>query len=671
MAITGRGRCALHFNLFDLYTEYYEIDNGTLDYTIILNSLKALYQNVGMLDDTYSLPLWLIDKHYNYYNEGNTNILLNNDDSNVDYEYGYWVAQDFEYNSGSVSPLLSFNRYNKLTGTYDGRNSAWYGSNSYLYIVLIIAPYATTKYSILTFGVDSIGYLVQNTPFTIGNNHGFYNIYDWGITDNSNTFSLGEAEELGAITEVNVSFMRFPSEGLPLTTTITPFVTGETLTLQSQTWNPADATADITKTYTCAMMISKQPSANMFANAGKVNVYTPIYSTTVKSATWIKLNNNTIVAQVTFNPINSQGQNPYENNGYSDTSNPPIIGDTDNGESDNITFPEPIPLSQIGGSIFNGIATVYLPTISQFQNFIDYLWGQNIWDDVNTLMNGYPSDIVSEALISHHLIPLNPISLSAQPIKIGWLYPTPSINMSVAPSEFQDLNCGSVNLIEHWNGYMDYHPFTTVKLYLPYIGYVPLNSDEAMQSTITIKYRVCIATGDFSCMVQLSNTKSTLNNATFLNMVFTGNCAMKLPLTGKRDITEQTLGKGLIAAMTGTAIGAVTGGITGAAIGAMSGFASFANNMIGQKQFTDIIGQLGSNGGLLSPQKPHLIISYPKQLVPKNQHKYTGYPSFVTMILSSCKGFTQIADINMENVPCMDEEFTEIINYLKEGVIIG
>ena len=92
--------------------------------------------------------------------------------------------------------------------------------------------------------------------------------------------------------------------------------------------------------------------------------------------------------------------------------------------------------------------------------------------------------------------------------------------------------------------------------------------------------------------------------------------------------------------------------------------------MIGQKQSTEVIGDLSGNVGMLANQKPFIIIQRPRQLVPSRQHKYTGYPSFVTMALSNCIGFTQVESINLDNVPCTEDEYNEIVNLLKSGVII-
>ena len=81
-------------------------------------------------------------------------------------------------------------------------------------------------------------------------------------------------------------------------------------------------------------------------------------------------------------------------------------------------------------------------------------------------------------------------------------------------------------------------------------------------------------------------------------------------------------------------------------------------------------GSIGGAAGLMSIQKPYFILTRPRQALPENQNKYTGYPSFITSKLGDLTGMTYVYEIHLEGIPCTTEEQNEIENLLKSGVIL-
>ena len=66
----------------------------------------------------------------------------------------------------------------------------------------------------------------------------------------------------------------------------------------------------------------------------------------------------------------------------------------------------------------------------------------------------------------------------------------------------------------------DYNPHTTVSLYLPFIGIVPLNVDDVMRATITVKYGVDVFTGACLAMVEVSRDNATVNMYQYSGIIF-------------------------------------------------------------------------------------------------------------------------------------------------------
>jgi len=104
-------------------------------------------------------------------------------------------------------------------------------------------------------------------------------------------------------------------------------------------------------------------------------------------------------------------------------------------------------------------------------------------------------------------------------------------------------------------------------------------------------------------------------------------------------------------------------------IGGIHAASAAVENVMGIKPNIERSGAIGSTGGLLSVQTPYLILTRPRQARPKDQNKYTGYPSFITETLGDLEGWTIVQAIHLENIACTAEELAEIDELLKSGVI--
>ena len=299
------------------------------------------------------------------------------------------------------------------------------------------------------------------------------------------------------------------------------------------------------------------------------------------------------------------------------------------------------------------------------------------------------------------------------------------IKMDYLTSQWVELDCGTIDIEETWGAYLDYDPYTKLDIYLPYIGYRPLRVDDFMPGSIHVKYKIDLLTG--ACCAQISSTKSDEHGDTLDSVIyqFTGNCATQIPVTATqyadavRSAISLAAAIGTVALLAGA--GAPAAGAAGAAImpgvdpvgllnppgmvpvdselfGTMSQYnfmtaatdtgavlksaggtlknvgmihagASAAENVMGIKPSVQRSGAIGGAAGMLGTQTPYLIFTRPRQAVPENQSKYTGYPSFMTRQLSDLEGFTQIQSIHLEGIPCTANELAEIDALLKSGVI--
>ena len=122
--------------------------------------------------------------------------------------------------------------------------------------------------------------------------------------------------------------------------------------------------------------------------------------------------------------------------------------------------------------------------------------------------------------------------------------------------------------------------------------------------------------------------------------------------------------------MTGGVGGGVGGAVAGAVAGAISQAPSIASNVMSAKPDIRSGGAIGSSAGILSVQRPYLIIERPKQSVPAFQNHFTGYPSNITAKVSDLTGYTEFETINLDGLFLTDSEKKELEDILKGGVYL-
>lgn len=78
---------------------------------------------------------------------------------------------------------------------------------------------------------------------------------------------------------------------------------------------------------------------------------------------------------------------------------------------------------------------------------------------------------------------------------------------------------------------------------------------------------------------------------------------------------------------------------------------------------------MGGSAGLMSYQKPLLVITRPRMSVPDKLNKFVGLTTNVTMNLSQVKGFTQVEHIHLSGIAATEDEKDELMTLLRQGVI--
>ena len=347
-------------------------------------------------------------------------------------------------------------------------------------------------------------------------------------------------------------------------------------------------------------------------------------------------------------------------------------GDFDN-TSDTIGLPSLPSLSGLNTGFF----TAFIPSASQMQSVSNYLWNNALTDilDPDTGL-GEKVDALKkivanpyEAIMGCSIIPVTPPTAGSKELKMYGILET-GISLPYASTRWVKVDCGTLNIHEFWGSYLDYSPYTkTTSLYLPYIGTVSIDIDLIMAKSLQVVYYVDILSGICVAFILVDGS---------VKFHYQGQCSTQVPITNADYSSVISAGIGLIgnasqvvgSAVTGGAGGGIGGAVAGAVSGAISQAPAVASNVMSAKPDIRSGGAIGSSAGILSVQRPYLIIERPKQSVPAFQNHFTGYPSNVTAKVGDLTGYTEFESINLDGIALTDAEKSELDSILKGGVYL-
>lgn len=334
------------------------------------------------------------------------------------------------------------------------------------------------------------------------------------------------------------------------------------------------------------------------------------------------------------------GGNPYEPGG---PSGPGGGG----GSFDNTSTPINIPNLPTISAAHTGFISLFNPSLNQLNELASYMWSDLFQIDGWKKLFADPMD----AILGLSIVPVAVPSGGTREVKVGNI--GTGISLTLASSQFVEVDCGSIDVNEYWGAYLDYEPYTQAQIFLPYIGTRPISVDEIMGKTVRVVYHVDILTGACCCFVKCGDS---------VLYTYNGQCSIPIPITGA-NYTSVVNGVISVAASVGSLV--ASGGSS--APTAIPAIASSAVNQM--KPQVEKSGSISGSAGVLNMQTPYLILIRPRQALPSKQNEFIGYPSLITVQLTELSGYTEIQSIHLENIPATQEELAEIESLLEGGVI--
>lgn len=204
--------------------------------------------------------------------------------------------------------------------------------------------------------------------------------------------------------------------------------------------------------------------------------------------------------------------------------------------------------------------------------------------------------------------------------------------------------------------FLDYEPYTTISLYIPFIGIVPLQTNMVMGRQIRLYSAVDIYAGTIHYNVYVSTPKKEWS----LIGTYEGKCGVEVPLTLDDSLGNAT---NILQNVAGVTVGLCTGN-----------FGALAT--IGNSVFSQPINQvsgISTNTSYYNPNQCAIIMQTTPATIPDNFGSTVGYLYRQSAKLESLSGLTTCLNPRIgkfeDNTPT-ETERAEIYSLLESGVII-
>ena len=241
-------------------------------------------------------------------------------------------------------------------------------------------------------------------------------------------------------------------------------------------------------------------------------------------------------------------------------------------------------------------------------------------------------------------------------------------------TQFAAIDCGEYTFTSQMGDtYLDYNPFTKIKVYLPFIGTLELNTDDVMNRTIKLRYVFDLLYG--VCVAQILVNGDEGYSCHYERV---GQFLTQLPFSkGDYDSMASSLKQG-IATIVGMIGNGVAGGLSGQSAptgniagGTAGGLTALALNVM--TSHPNVIYNGGSPTGLsgfMGVEAPYILIETPKLARPEKDAEYVGMPSYITDKVKNFSEYTKFKEVHLEGFACTGNERERIMDYLRKGVLI-
>lgn len=228
------------------------------------------------------------------------------------------------------------------------------------------------------------------------------------------------------------------------------------------------------------------------------------------------------------------------------------------------------------------------------------------------------------------------------------------------------IDAGSVTVPARYGNFLDYEPYTTASVYIPYCGVVDISLNYCAGKEIKAQIIADVLTG--SC-------RGVITCGSVILATKAGQIGNEVVLTsdgvGRR---HAALLSGLLATaggIVGTAAAAASGNVTGSAAGGLAVLSGITKlEQAKNSSYSSHIGNASADVDYNLPASCYLLMTQPVSDIPSSYGHSEGFPCLRSEVFSSCEGYTVVSNADLSGISATAEELGEIKRYLESGVIV-
>lgn len=342
----------------------------------------------------------------------------------------------------------------------------------------------------------------------------------------------------------------------------------------------------------------------------------------------------------------------YGDNGFNGNSD---VVDTNN-------YVDETPLTTPNLSVLGAFNRTFAVSYTNIKDLADWLWNadEDVFDEIIKGL-GLHGENPIEGIIDVRLYPfavntlLNTTTLDD--IIIGRTnsgvqgYPVAADSLAI-------VNLGKCSFFAQNKNFLDYKPYTEARLYIPYIGIIPIDTAEFMGHEISVKMIVDFVTGACAAMVYKDG---------IICLYSSGTIGVSIPFSGTNSAA---FANSVLSGLIGGTADVITGAMTGNAGQAVAGAAKAIYSEFNTATQYQSGGSSTPNCGNWEPQYCYFIIDRPIPIVPENYGHFIGYACEITGALTSFSGFTVIGAPVLDSIGATDTEKDMIRTLMQEGIYL-
>ena len=323
-----------------------------------------------------------------------------------------------------------------------------------------------------------------------------------------------------------------------------------------------------------------------------------------------------------------------------------IIAEGDGESDDDYTNPEddiiipdaPSPFTSLGF-----LNTSYALTRARCKSFSNFIWTAGLFDNIK-LMNQSPI----ENIVSCKIFPMS-FTGTDETMKLGNVETTTGSKIGDTSTFLYDI--GTVSVKPYYNSFLDYSPYTTLSIFLPFCGIHELDCKLLMGKSLNVKYAVDVVCGTCKALLYVEGVEL---------YSFDGQMGIDIPIASE---TRAQVEKALISGAVSTISSIASQNPVGVATSLLNTATSSLHNQSS--------GSHSSATSAYETLQVYLIYDRPiYQNIEGFAHAFGRFCG-LTKNLGNLDGFTVCNEnVELSGIVCSSEEKEELKSLLTGGVFL-